>query len=65
MKTITKSEALIAIKVIEYMKKAKKEQVLIEPNVKIWRDEWCDLDNTLNQIKSDLEFFNDTTKSSV
>jgi hypothetical protein len=65
METITKSEALIAIKVIEYMAEAKKEQLLIEPNVKIWRDEWRDLDNTLNQIKSDLEFFNDTTKSSV
>ena len=49
------ADLITAIKVLEYMTVAKKQQMESEPNEQIWKDEWLQLVHTTGLLEMEKE----------
>ena len=49
------ADLITAIKVLEYMTVAKKQQIEAEPNEQIWKDEWLQLVHTTGLLEMEKE----------
>ena len=49
------ADLITAIKVLEYMTIAKKQQIESEPNEHIWKDEWLQLVHTTGLLEMEKE----------